>query len=379
MIVDRKILRIGVIFGGRSGEHEVSLMSARSVINALDPEIYEICQIGISKDGCWLVGNNVLDSFIAGNIDHLTRVGLFPDPTQNGLVAINTLNQTKVIEHLPQIDVFFPVLHGTFGEDGTLQGVFEMAGVAYVGAGVVGSSVGMDKGIFKDIMVANGIPVVDSILLLRKEIVENPKDLIVRCEKLTPYPLFTKPANMGSSVGITKCRNASDLYEGLMEAAQFDRRVLVEKGINAREIEISVLGNDNPVTSIPGEVRPEAEFYSYEAKYHDDRSELIIPANISSELSENLRKDAVKAYRAIDCSGMARVDYLLEKDSETYYLNEVNTIPGFTKISMYPKLWDATGLQYQELVNRLIELALDRRLDRDQNQLSYSPQGTMDG
>jgi len=377
--VDKNKLRVGVIFGGRSGEHEVSLMSARSVLNALDPVKYEIIQIGITKDGCWLVGDNVLDSFTAGNTDHLTRVGLFPDPTQNGLVVLNTLDHNELIEHLPQIDVFFPILHGTFGEDGTLQGVFEMAGVAYVGAGVVGSSVGMDKGIFKDVMIANGIPVVDSILVLRKEISENSKDLIGRCEKLAHYPLFTKPANMGSSVGITKCRNASDLYEGLLEAARFDRRVLVERGISAREIEISVLGNDDPVASVPGEVRPEADFYSYEAKYHDDRSELIIPANLPHELSEKMRVDAVKAYRAIDCAGMARVDFMLDKDSGDYFLNEVNTIPGFTKISMYPKLWAATGLQYQELVNRLIELALERRIDRDQNQWSYSTQSNLDG
>ena len=367
-------MRIGVIFGGRSGEHEVSLMSARSVLEALDSQKYEVIQIGITKEGRWYVGEKVLEAFENGNMAKLKSVFLIPDPTQSPLNKLTEFNQIMQLEPLPNIDVFFPVLHGTFGEDGTLQGVFEMAGIAYVGAGVVGSSVGMDKGIFKDVMKANGIPVVDSTLVLRKEIKDDPNNLISRLQELAPYPLFTKPANLGSSVGVSKCQNSSDLYEGLMEAARFDRRILIERGINAREIEISVLGNDDPVASIPGEIQPEADFYSYEAKYHDDRSKLFIPADIHPDLSNKMRADAIKAYKAIDCAGMARVDFLLEKKSDKYYLNELNTIPGFTQISMYPKLWEATGVSYPELIDRLVDLAVDRHIERNQNQWTYNPQ-----
>jgi D-alanine-D-alanine ligase len=262
-------------------------------------------------------------------------------------------------------------LHGSFGEDGTLQGLLEMAGVAYVGAGVLGSSLGMDKGVFKFVMRANQIPVIDWHIILRSEIIANPDGLIPRLEEIAPYPLFTKPANMGSSVGITKCHNRSDLLEGMMEAARFDRRILVERGLDAREIEISVLGNDSPEASIPGEIRPAADFYSYDAKYHDDRSELFIPADIPPNLSDRMRAVAVKAYKAIDCAGMARVDFLLDKESGEFYLNELNTIPGFTRISMYPKLWEASGLPYPQLVDRLIRLALERRSDRDQTEWRY--------
>jgi D-alanine-D-alanine ligase len=277
----------------------------------------------------------------------------------------------EVIEHYAHLDVFIPVLHGTFGEDGTLQGLFEMAGVAYVGAGVLGSSLGMDKGVFKDVMRANNIPVIAGQIVLRRQLTEGANHLIERLEKISSYPLFTKPANMGSSVGVTKCRNRSDLYEGLFEAARFDRRILVEKGINAREIEISVLGNDEPIASIPGEVKPAADFYSYHAKYHDERSELFIPADLPAETVAQIRVFAIRAYKAIDCAGMARVDFLVDKDSGQFYLNEVNTIPGFTNISMYPKLWEASGLPYPELVDRLIELALERKNDRDQTVWTY--------
>jgi D-alanine-D-alanine ligase len=366
-------MRVAVLFGGRSGEHEVSLMSARSILDSLDPEFYKVFQIGISRDGTWLFGENALDAFESGNTDNLTPVSLFPDPTRKELYKIRLENHMEVIEPFSTCDVFFPVLHGTFGEDGAIQGLFEMAGVAYVGAGVLGSSVGMDKGVFKDVMRANHIPVVEAEIFLRREITENYEKLISRLEMIAPYPLFIKPANMGSSVGVTKCRSKSDLYEGLMEAARFDRRILVERGINAREIEISVLGNDEPVASILGEIRPAADFYTYEAKYHDDRSELTIPADIPQGVAERMRVDAVKAYKAIDCSGMARVDFIIDKDTGSYYLNEVNTIPGFTQISMYPKLWEATGLPFPKLINKLIELALERKADRDQNECSYGP------
>ena len=370
MIMDKK-LKVGLIFGGRSGEHEISLLSARSVLKALDPEKYMITEIGITHDGNWLVGEDVLDAFIAGKIDHLTPVTMLPDPTRSGIYAIRDGEKGETIQHLQDFDVFYPVLHGTFGEDGTIQGMFEMANVAYVGAGVLGSSVGMDKGVFKAVMQANAIPVVDGILVLRSDFQTEMDRVLDSVEAMSAYPVFVKPANMGSSVGISKCHNRSDLLEGLMEAARFDRRVLVEKGVNAREIEISMLGNDNPQASIPGEIRPAAEFYSYDAKYHDDRSQAFIPADIPAEIAEEMRAVAVRAYQAIDCAGMARVDFLLDKDSGEFFLNEINTLPGCTQISMFPKLWDASGMPYPELVDRLIALALERRAERDHTEWRY--------
>jgi D-alanine-D-alanine ligase len=358
-MTDKK-LHVAVLFGGRSGEHEVSLMSARSVLSVLDPEKYEVTQIGITHEGKWLTGEDVLGKFENGKLSGLSSFILSPDPSK-------TTPETSSL-----IDVFFPVLHGTFGEDGTLQGLFELADVAYVGAGVVGSSVGMDKGVFKDVMVANKIPVVDMMLVLRAEIESDMNSLIERAEKISEYPLFTKPANLGSSVGVTKCSNRSDLQEGLMEAAAFDRRVLIQKGIrNAREIEVSVLGNDNPVASVCGEVLPSREFYSYESKYIDGTSGLIIPAPLPEDVSQCVRDYAVRAYKAIDCAGMARVDFFVEKDTNRVYLNELNSIPGFTKISMYPKLWEASGLPYPKLVDRLIELAMERKADRERTSYIY--------
>lgn len=364
-------LRVGVIFGGRSGEHEVSLMSARSVLSALNPKKFQVTEIGITHEGTWLVGENVLDSFVTRNLDHLTPVTMLPDPTRSGIYAIHKGEGGESLQHLQDFDVLFPVLHGTFGEDGTMQGMFEMANVAYVGAGVLGASVGMDKGVFKAVMQANDIPVVDGMLVLRSEFKTRMDAVLDQVENLSVYPVFVKPANMGSSVGVSKCQNRSDLLEGLLDAARFDRRVLVEKGINAREIEISVLGNDTPQASVPGEIRPAAEFYSYNAKYHDDRSELFIPADLPKDIAEEMRAVAVRAYQAIDCAGMARVDFLMDKDSGEYYLNELNTIPGFTQISMYPKLWEASGVAYPELVDRLIDLALERRAQRDRTEWRY--------
>ncbi len=370
MTIDKK-LHIGILFGGRSSEHEVSLMSAHSVLGALDSDKYTVIQIGITHDGTWLAGDDVLEAMLTGKTGQLTPVTLLPDPNRKGLGAIRSTQHGDVLEYFSDIDVFFPVLHGTFGEDGTLQGLFEMAEVAYVGAGVLGAAVGMDKGIFKDVMTANQIPVVDGFVVSRSQLQTRMEAVLDQAEQVTPYPLYTKPANMGSSVGVTKCRSRSDLYEGIMDAARYDRRILIERGINAREIEISVLGNDDPQVSIPGEICPEADFYSYDAKYHDDRSDLFIPAPVPEETARQMQSMAIKAYRAIDCAGMARVDFLLDRDSGEFYLNEVNTIPGFTQISMYPKLWDASGLPYPKLIDRLIELALERRRERDQTEWHY--------
>jgi len=364
---DRK-LKIAVLFGGRSGEHEVSLMSARSVLSVLDPKYYEVTQVGITKDGRWFTGLDAIGAFEKGKTDGLEQVILSPDPSELGLYVLRESQYTK----LTDVDVFFPVMHGTYSEDGTMQGLLEMADVAYVGAGVAGASVGMDKGIFKDVMVANDIPVVDTLVVLRREIEENMEAVIQRAEDMSDYPIFTKPANLGSSVGVTKCNNRSDLQEGLFEAAAYDRRVLIQHGIkNVREIEVSVLGNDDPQASVPGEVEPSREFYSYESKYVDGTSGLLIPAPLPNETAELIRQYAVRAYKAIDCAGMARVDFMIDKDTNAIYLNEVNTIPGFTKISMYPKLWEATSLPYAKLVDRLIELALERKAERNRTKREY--------
>lgn len=364
-------IKLGIILGGRSGEHEVSLMSSRSVLAVLDRDKYEITEIGIDHEGTWWSGEHVIDAMEKGNTQGLFRVFLLPEPGKTILYKRTVENGTETITPYTELDVVFPVLHGTFGEDGTLQGFFEMADIAYVGAGVVGSSVGMDKSVFKDVMRANDIPVSEWIVCTRKDIESGIDEIIEQAEALTSYPMFVKPANLGSSVGITKVKNRSDLYEGLMEAARYDRRILVERGINAREIEISVLGNENPKASTPGEIVPSDEFYSYNAKYLDGESELFIPAPVSDDLIEKVKELAVKTYKAIDCAGMARVDFLLDKDSSELYINEVNTIPGFTSISMYPKLWDASGLPYPALIDELIELALDRKRERNKSKRTF--------
>ena len=364
-------LRIGLIFGGRSGEHEISLRSARSVLAALDPEKYEVTQIGITHEGVWLVGENVLEAMVQANEQGLTSAAILPVPTRNELYEIRPSQLGDVFALNTPLDVVFPILHGTFGEDGTIQGLFEMADLAYVGANVVGSSVGMDKGIFKDVMKSNHVPVLEYLNVLRKEIETQIEAVIAEAEQLAPYPLFVKPANLGSSVGVSKCRNRSDLYEGLLDAARYDRRVLVERGINAREIEVSVLGNDDPQASVVGEIIPSAEFYSYAAKYLDDRSQLIIPAPLSAEMTEQVQTLAVRSFKAVDAAGLARVDFLLDRDTGVLFLNELNTIPGFTSISMYPKLWNASGVSYPELVDRLIELALERKAERDRTVRKY--------
>ncbi|HAV76114.1 MAG TPA: D-alanine--D-alanine ligase A [Anaerolineae bacterium] len=369
-MTDQK-LHVAVLFGGRSGEHDVSLMSARSVLSVLDPAKYEVTQIGITHEGLWLTGNEVLERFENKKTDGLLPV-VFPDPSENGIYVLEGFSGLK---KWANIDVFFPILHGTFGEDGTIQGLFELADVAYVGAGVVGSAVGMDKGVFKDVMIANNIPVVDTLVVLRAEIEKDTKAVVARAEALSEYPLFTKPANLGSSVGVTKCNNRSDLEEGLLEAFSFDRRVLIQKGVrNVREIEVSVLGNDDPIASTPGEILPSREFYSYESKYIDGTSGYDIPAKLPAETMDMIREYAVRAYKAIDCAGMARVDFFVEKDTNKVYLNELNSLPGFTKISMYPKLWEASGLPYNKLVDRLIELAMERKAERDRTSHTFRSQ-----
>ena len=364
-------IKLAVIFGGRSGEHEVSLMSAGSVLSVIDTSKYEIFPVAITRTGEWRWGGNALEMLQKNTPEKLTPAALFPDVNKKALYQIVTKNDQDVVEKVSDLDVVFPILHGTYGEDGTLQGLLEMMDIAYVGAGVLGSSVGMDKALFKDVMRSNDVPVTESILVTREMIHRHSDEVISQVEEISAYPVFVKPANMGSSVGVSKCRTRSDLYEGLLDAATYDRRILIERGINAREIEISVLGNDSPIASVPGEIRPGADFYSYDAKYILDNSELIIPADLPEALATEMRQTAVRAYSAADCAGMARVDFLLDKDSQKYYLNEINTIPGFTKISMYPKLWAATGITYPNLIDRLIALAMERKADRDATSHQY--------
>jgi D-alanine-D-alanine ligase len=372
----RKI-RVGVVFGGRSGEHAVSLVSARSVMDAMDKQKYEIVPIGITTEGRWIASGDPMKALEARDVSASRSAALLGDPSRRGLMRLEDTERAVEATRLAELDVIFPVLHGPYGEDGTVQGLLELAGIPYVGAGVTGSALGMDKAVFKDVMRAHGLPIVDYVLVKRKAWEADPEGVMDRAEAALDYPVFTKPANLGSSVGISKCHDRAGLAVGLAEAARYDRKLLVEMAVPAaREIEVSVLGNDDPVASVPGEIIPGREFYSYEAKYidvGDDASELLIPAPISPEMAERIRDLAVRAYKAIDCAGMARADFLLSRETGELYVNELNTIPGFTAISMYPKLWEASGVSYPELIDRLIELAIERYEDKERSETSYQP------
>jgi D-alanine-D-alanine ligase len=366
-------MRVYLIFGGRSGEHEVSLMSAKNVMDALDKRRYEVVPIGITKAGQWLLSGDPMKALTEG----VEKAGGFPvgllgDPTHSELVSLGSEAPAALgTGTADQPAVFFPVLHGTYGEDGTIQGLLEMANVPYVGCGVLASSVGMDKGVAKMLFDQAGLAVAPWKVYLRKEWESRPDALLDDAEAtFGRYPLFVKPANLGSSVGISKCRNREELARGLAEAARFDRRLLVEIGVDAREIEVAVLGNDDPVASIPGEVIPGHEFYDYQDKYYDNQSATRIPADIPAEVAEEVRRQAVIAFKAIDGSGMARCDFFLERETNRLIINEVNTIPGFTRISMYPKMWEASGISYSELCDRLIQLALERHADKNRNATS---------
>ncbi len=354
-------LRIGVIFGGRSGEHEVSLASAASVLSAIDPERYEVVPMGIAKDGQWLVGGNPLRALAEASGVRLALPAAAP-PADG--VAGGTLARVPTAGGLPagvaaRLDVVFPVLHGPHGEDGTIQGLLELADVAYVGANVMASAVGMDKATMKAVFRAHGLPVVPYLLVRDHEWAEEREAVAERVGRELGYPCFVKPCNLGSSVGISKVRQASELAGAMALALGHDRKALVERGVVAREIEVSVLGNDHPEASVPGEIRPGKDWYDYEAKYTEGIAEVVIPAPLSDALVREFQRLAVAAFRAIDAAGLARVDFFLEGDSRIW-VNEINTIPGFTRFSAYPRLWEASGLPYPKLVDRLIELALER-------------------
>jgi D-alanine-D-alanine ligase len=366
----KKVLRVGVFFGGRSGEHEVSLASAASVIRGLDPDKYEAVPIGITKDGHWLVGEGagkLLPEVLKGG----RRVMLTADPTEAAIIPLDRGAGAQ------RIDVVFPVMHGTYGEDGTIQGLLDLAGLPYVGAGVLGSAVGMDKDVSKKLFQSAGIPVVPWVTVQRFEWEKDPTGVREKIEEEFSYPVFVKPATLGSSVGMTKVHKADELGPALDLACEFGMKILVEKAVNAREIEVSVLGNHEPKASVPGEIIPHREFYDYTAKYLEDGTQLVIPAALKPGQIQKIQTLAVKAFQAIELNGMARVDFFLEKKGNKLYLNEVNTIPGFTSISMYPKLWEASGISFRELIDKLIDLAFEMHREKARTKYAIElPEGS---
>jgi D-alanine-D-alanine ligase len=391
-------LRVGVLFGGRSGEHEVSLLSAASVVNAIDKDKYEVVPVGITKDGRWVTAADA-ERLLTGQ-HHEERHLRAGDPEATPGAAVLATGQAVVVPPEPvhranpsltpfqtdmlarrasdraiNVEVIFPVLHGTFGEDGTIQGLLELADIPYVGAGVLGSAAGMDKDIMKALFRAAGLPIVKHVTILRSNWDENPGKIEKKIEDTLKYPMFVKPANLGSSVGISKAHNKRELGPAIYEAAKFDRKIVIEQGVGgtkrkAREIECSVLGNDKPIASVPGEIVPVKEFYDYNAKYLDEGSELIIPAKLNKTETKKVQDLAIRAFLAVDCAGLARVDFLVDPKTRKVYVNEINTMPGFTAISMYPKLWAASGISYSGLIDRLIQLGIERHADKKKNQYS---------
>ncbi|MFY9745205.1 MAG: D-alanine--D-alanine ligase family protein [Acidobacteriaceae bacterium] len=395
-----KKIRVGILFGGRSGEHEVSLLSAASVLGAIDRRKYDVVPIGITKEGRWVTAGHAERLLGGGKSEKHLRAG---DPDTTGPAAVLRKGESVLVPPMPSealvpferkagevttsnpeqvlsVDVIFPVLHGTFGEDGTIQGLFELAGMAYVGSGVLGSAAGMDKDTMKRLFQSAKLPIVKWVTFLRGEWEKSPKKIRARVEAALRYPVFVKPANLGSSVGISKAHDAKELGPAIEMAAQFDRKIVVEQGVGgrgkARELEVAVLGNDEPEASVVGEVIPGKEFYDYEAKYLSEGSDLIVPAKLSKADAKRVREMAVAAFKACDCAGLARVDFLMEPGKSgrggtgRIWVNEINTLPGFTSISMYPRLWAATGVAYPELIDRLIGLGMERRADKDRNKYS---------
>jgi D-alanine-D-alanine ligase len=399
-------IRVGILFGGRSGEHEVSLLSAASVLEAIDKERYEVVPIGITKEGRWVTAGRaeqLLRSNNVGKADHEPRHLRAGDPDITPGAAVLAKGESVVVPPVPvhsstgaitsfapegdatmarrwtdnviKVDVVFPVLHGTFGEDGTIQGLLELADIAYVGAGVLGSAAGMDKEVMKQLFRGARLPMVKHVTVLRHDWESDPKKVQRLVESKLKYPVFVKPANLGSSVGISKAHDRQELPAALNLAAEYDRKIVIEQGVGgkkhkARELECSVLGNDEPAASLPGEVVPGKEFYDYAAKYLEEGSQLIIPAKLTKAQIKQVQQMAIGAFRAVDCAGLARVDFLMDPQTKKIYLNEINTMPGFTAISMYPKLWAASGVSYPELIHRLIQLALERHEDKQRNKYS---------
>jgi len=368
-------LRLGVLFGGRSAEHEISIRSAQNVIASADPRKYEIVPIAITKDGKWHLG-----MLPGGTQDKpcmeeppSKSVEVVPTASPTSDSPLIQVTRSEMYKTLGPIDVIFPVLHGPYGEDGTVQGLLELANVPYVGAGVLSSAVAMDKAVMKMLFAARGLPVGPYLVVMTREWQQDAPGVTRRVAETLHYPVFVKPANLGSSVGISKARSDHELAEAMALAREFDRKVVVEAAVpNAREIECAVLGNDEPEASIPGEIITSREFYDYEAKYLDDASETIIPANLTARQTADVQRFSIEAFKAVDGAGMSRVDFLLSRDTNELVLNEVNTIPGFTTISMYPKMWEASGLPYPALLDRLITLALERHAEKQKLRTSIT-------
>ncbi len=359
---------IGVIFGGRSGEHEVSLVSATSIMGGLPRDRFEVVPIGISKEGKWYAGGGVMEFLKRGESNDVVHPAALSPDNEGGLLTYDSGRQSV------KLDVVFPVLHGPYGEDGTVQGLLDLAGVPYVGCGVLASAVAMDKVVSKELFIARGIPTAPYVWFFASEWQRDPGAIIERIEKTLTYPLFIKPANMGSSVGIFKVKNRGELTAHVPESARYDRKVVVEEAVpDAREIEVSILGNDRPAASVPGEIIPSNEFYDYDAKYVDGKSKDAIPADLPQETIRTIQRLAVEAFSAVDGAGLARADFLVSRDNDRVFLNEINTMPGFTSISMYPKLWQATGLAYPDLLSRLVDLALERHREKQELLTSYQP------
>jgi D-alanine-D-alanine ligase len=377
--VARRRLRVGVLFGGRSGEHQVSLQSARAVMNALREAGHEVVPIGITPEGRWLVGGDPLQALLSGERTSERPVSMLPQPGTSGLVPIHDDGESRIEPYtggsappMATLDVLFPVLHGTYGEDGTVQGLFDLAAVPYAGAGVLGSALGMDKVVQKTLWRGLGLPVADFLAITRGEFECDPQTTIERIQSSFAYPVFVKPANLGSSVGVSKASDREQLIRSLHTAGRYDTKLLVERAVDARELEVGVLGNDDPQASVVGEILPGAEFYDYRAKYLDSGSRAMIPAEISPEVAIEVQGMAVAAFKAVNGSGLARVDFFLERGTGRLFLNEINTMPGFTEISMYPKLWEASGVSFADLVSRIAELGLERFEDRARNRTDYS-------
>jgi len=367
-----KKIKVGLIFGGRSGEHEVSFCSASSIIKAIDKDKYTVVPIGITKEGRWISPQDSELALQSGKIKGKNTVILLNDPSDRALVRIDNNQRLDKSSTLERLDLIFPVLHGPYGEDGTIQGLLELADIPYVGAGVAASAISMDKDLMKAIFKQRDLPILKWMTIKRKEWQKDKEKILSLVQDDFEYPLFVKPTNLGSSVGITKVHKKKELEKAIDLASSYDRKILIEEGLEeAREIECSVLGNDEPRASVVGEVRPAGEFYDYDSKYIDKETQLIVPADLPDGVSRKVQEIALRAFKAVDAAGMARVDFFVSKKENKIYLSEINTIPGFTSVSMYPRLWEASGISYPDLIDQLIQLALERHQDKKQNKISY--------
>ena len=368
----KRKLRVGILFGGKSGEHEVSFCSASSIIEAMDREKYEVVPIGITKSGCWLSPRESYLALQTGKIEGKSRIACKSGSDEKQMIVISKGNNEY--SFVDKLDVIFPVLHGPYGEDGTVQGLLELINIPYVGSGVAASSVAMDKDLMKKIFQQNALPQTKWITIKRKRWILEKKKVLNEINNQLIYPIFIKPTNLGSSVGVSKVQQSQELEHAINVATSYDRKIIIEEGVeNAIEVECSVLGNDEPNISIVGEIQPAGEYYDYNSKYIDKNTKLIVPAGIPDGIAKEVQRLSKIAYLAIDAAGLSRVDFFVEKNNHTYkvYLNEINTIPGFTRTSVYPKLWEKSGIGFSELIDRLIELSLERFKDKMSNKTDY--------